>query len=151
MDIRIEYLPMQSIVYMRRIGAYGIENFALMKRMKQWVQQKELWNERTVIYGIAHDDETTPPEQCRYDVCLAVPSAFQVDSSVQKGELPAGEYAIFTIEHTSEAVQNFWNTFYGEVSKLEKQFGTARPLLELYANVKINAGYCEFCVPTVSA
>jgi len=64
----------------------------------------------SIIYGIAHDDEHTPPENCRYDVCLVTNSNDLADTSVKRGEIPAGKYAVFMIDHTAEAVQNFWDS-----------------------------------------
>ena len=99
----------QSTVYMRRTGAYGSENYQLMAAMKEWAKRNELL-EDSIIYGIAYDNENTPPEQCRYDVCLLTEADCPVDELVQRGELPGGKYAVFTIPHTAEAVQGFWSS-----------------------------------------
>ena len=66
MQIQIENIHPSPIVYMRRIGEYGEQNYKLMQNMKQWIQAHNLWNEEGVIYGIAQDNAAfTPPEQCR--------------------------------------------------------------------------------------
>ncbi len=70
MEYIIEQLPVQPIVYMRRTGAYGPENYSLMAALKEWANKKGLLKDST-IYGIAYDSASTPPEKCRYDVCLA--------------------------------------------------------------------------------
>jgi len=43
MDYIIEKLPRQPIPYMRRVGAYGIENFELMTTLKDWANQRDLF------------------------------------------------------------------------------------------------------------
>jgi len=107
MDFNIEQLPIQSTVYMRRTGAYGSENYKLMTAMKEWANRNGLL-EDSVIYGIAYDNENTPPEQCRYDVCLLTEADCPVDESVQRGEIPGGKFSGFTIPHSAEAVTGFW-------------------------------------------
>jgi len=145
MDLNIEQLPIQPIVYMRRIGAYGPENYKLMAALKEWARRRGLFND-SVIYGIAHDNENTPPEKCCYDVCL-VAADCPVDESVRRGEIPAGKYAVFTIPHTVEAMQEFYGTFIQELQEKELQFDNNKPILERYKKKLVDDGYCEFCVP----
>ena len=94
MNFIIEQLPEQPVLYMRRIGAYGVENYELMAEMKKWVDMRGLFKD-SIIYGIAWDNPAdTPPEQCRYDVCLVSSVDFPADESVQRGEIPGGKYAV---------------------------------------------------------
>ena len=146
MDYRIEQFPIQPTVYMRRVGAYGSENHELMEKLKAWSQQRELLLNST-IYGIAYDDETVPPEKCRYDVCLVVNPDCRIDENVQCGEIPAGKYAVFTIPHTTEAVQEFWNSVFHVLQGKGLQHDIAKPILERYRYRLVENGQCEFCVP----
>ena len=146
MDFIIEQLPVQSTIYMRRTGAYGSENYKLMTALKEWANRKGLF-EDSVIYGIAHDNENTPPEKCRYDVCLVATADCPVDDSVQRGEIPSGKYAVFTILHTAEAVQEFWASIIQVLQKEGLQFDTTRPILERYKHRLVEDGKCEFCIP----
>lgn len=140
----IEQLPIQPIVYMRRVGAYGNENYKLMEKTKEWANRKGLLKD-SIIYGIAHDNENTPQEKCRYDVCLV--SDCPVDGAVQRGEIPCGKYAVFTIPHTVEAIQAFWISIIQALQDEGLQYDTAKPILERYKYRKIENGKCEFCVP----
>ena len=149
MEYTIEQLPPQSIVFMRRIGAYGAENYALMAALKDWAKNKGLF-EDSVIYAIAQDNpETTPPEQCRYDVCLAASNDTPIDGAVQRGEIPGGKYAIFTIPHTAEAVQEFWGSVFQVLGDKGLQYDTAKPIMERYKHRLVEDGFCEFCVPVL--
>lgn len=66
-----EKIPPSEVIYMRRTGAYGIENYKLMATFKEWLKENDLYNEDTVIYAIPMDNpEIVPPCQCRYDVCI---------------------------------------------------------------------------------
>jgi DNA gyrase inhibitor GyrI len=146
MEFIFEQFPVQPIVYMRRVGAYGIENYKLMEALKEWADRKGLLKDG-IIYGITHDCGHTPPEKCRYDVCLVVTADFPADEAVQRGEIASGKYAVFTILHTAEAVQEFWKTIFQTLQKEKLQFDTTKPILERYKNSVILEGKCEFCVP----
>ena len=146
MDYTIEKLPSQPILYMRRTGAYGAENFKLMTALKEWASSKGLFVD-SIIYGIAHDDKHTPPEKCRYDVCLVTNSNDLVDTNVKQGEIPAGKYAVFMIDHTVEAMQNFWISIITTLQTEKLQWDSTKPILERYKYRLVEDSLCEFCVP----
>jgi len=146
MDFIIERFQSQPIVYMRRTGAYGGENHKLMEALKEWANRRGLLKD-SVIYGIAQDNENTPPEECRYDVCLVDAGNCPVDESVRRGEIPGGKYAVFTIPHTVEAVQAFWGSIIQLLQKNNLQFDITKPILERYQYGLVEDGKCEFCVP----
>ena len=147
MDMRIETFPPHHIAYMRRTGAYGEGNSKLMARLKDWVRDNGLWNDATTILGIAQDNpEITVPEECRYDVCLLVDGDFDADG-ILKGVINSGKYAVFTVEHTSEAVQRFYAGLFAELSAAGVTFDSSRPIMERYVSKVVESGFCEFCVP----
>lgn len=146
MHFMIEQLPIQSIVYMRRTGPYGSENYKLMTALKEWADQKGLLKD-SIIYGIAQDNENTPPEKCRYDVCLAASADCPADESVLRGEIPSGQYAVFTVSHTAEAIQAFWVSVIQVIQEECLPFDRAKPILERYKYGLVEDGKCEFCVP----
>lgn len=82
-----ENLPSSKIIYMRRTGKYGSENYKLMDTFKKWIQENDLYNEDTVIYAIPMDNpEIVDPFQCRYDVCIKQPTIYkfhQIKSSAE--------------------------------------------------------------------
>ncbi len=149
MQIRKENIPPLSVVYMRRIGPYGEQNYELMQVMKQWVKENNLWTENGVIYAIAQDNaETTSPERCRYDVCFVTETSTK-DSSVYNGALPSGNYLIFEIPHTVSDVQQFYASIGEHLFREQVQFDSSRPILERYQFQLVENGYCEFCVPVL--
>jgi len=146
MDYTIEKLPTQPVLYMRRTGAYGVENFKLMAALKDWASSRDLFV-NSVIYGIAHDDENTPPEKCRYDVCLVTNFNDLEDATVTQGEIPAGNYAVFMVAHTVDAVQNFWASIIPTLREEKLHWDNTKPILERYKYKLVENGMCEFCVP----
>ena len=147
MDFVIEHLPPQAMVYMRRIGEYGDENYELMSRLKEWADQQGLFKD-SVIYGIVQDNPLdVPKEQCRYDVCLVASHDYPVDESVQRGEIVGGKYAVFMIHHTAEAVSEFWGKLMSILTEQDLRYDTKKPVLERYKYRLVEDGKCEFCVP----
>ena len=74
LGITQERIPSSDVIYMRRTGEYGIENYRLMDTFKKWIKENNLYGENTVIYAVPMDNPgTTEPAQCRYDVCIKQP------------------------------------------------------------------------------
>ena len=70
LETKTEYWDALPVQYLRRTGAYGRENAALMAEMKNRITEKGLWQENTTIWAVPWDNpQTTPPHLCRYDVC----------------------------------------------------------------------------------
>ena len=64
MTFSIEEMPKQRIAYIRHVGPYGINNKAVMEKLKEWAKSNALFKEEAIILGIAWDDvQTTPPEK----------------------------------------------------------------------------------------
>ena len=145
-----ETLSPQTVLYFRRTGPYGPENFPLMQRMKTWLSQNNLMHGDTVILAMALDNpQTTAPELCRYDVCAVtdfVPPASDDRAPAQR-ILSGGDYLTFVIQHTPEAVQAAWNAWFPELLRLGYQPDFTRPIIERYAAPLIERQQCEFCVP----
>ena len=98
-------------------------------------------------YGIALDDPNkVNPERCRYDV--AVESDISLPN-MKTRKLDAGEYAIFQIDHTKEAILSFWNIFSSLLNKGSYIIDESRPILERYKVHLINERQCEMLVPII--
>lgn len=149
MKIKKEFIKESKIIYIRRIGKYGEENYILMNKMKEWIKNNGLWGKDGIIYGIAQDNPSiTPHESCRYDVCFVTNDDFN-DSSINKGVLSQGYYIVFTIEHTAEAVSNFWSKFMDIIREKNYLIDNTRPIMERYKFSMIEKNMCEFCVPII--
>lgn len=151
MQAHIENITAQPIVYMRQTGSYGgVQNFQLMESMKQWIRNRNLWNETGTIYGIAQDNAAvTSPEKCRYDVCFVTETDFQ-DDTIHHGTLPPGAYLVFEVLHTVDEVKRFWGTIGDVLAQEKRQINESRPVLERYQIRLVEKGYCEFCIPVLS-
>lgn len=149
MDIVIEKIQAYRIAYIRQIGPYGINNVQTMEKLKKWAKSNHLFNDESIILGIAQDNpETTKPENCRYDTCIVLSNDYSVtDSYVREGDIIGGKYAVFKINHTAEAVQKAWINIFPELLRQGYEFDEARPIIERYMVKMVNNHYCEICVP----
>jgi DNA gyrase inhibitor GyrI len=149
MTYQIEEMPKSRIAYMRRVGPYGAGNYALMKKFKEWAKANGLFTKSAVILGISQDNPAvTPSENCRYDVCIVVPEYFTAtDADVSIAELPGGKHAVFTLDHTAEAIQKAWGKIFSQLSAQGQQPDVSRPIIERYIPAMIAKHLCEICVP----
>ena len=149
MDIMLEKMPAYRIAYIRKIGPYGINNVQTMEELKKWAKLNHLFNDESIILGIAQDNpETTKPESCRYDTCIVVSNDYSLnDKYVREGNIAGGKYAVFKIDHTAEAVQQAWIDIFPNLSMQGYQFDETRPIMERYIVQLVNNHQCEICVP----
>lgn len=146
MKMMLEEFSERPMVYMRRMGAYGAENDRLMARFKAWASERGLLAGST-IYGIVHDGPGTPPVQCRYDVALVTADEIPAEEAVQPGVIAGGRYAVWTLPHTAEAVQAFWDQVFDLLGEQGLELDASRPILERYEERAVQSGWCAMCVP----
>lgn len=149
MNLSIEMIPSYKIAYIRRTGPYGSENVQIMEQLKNWAREKDLFNESSIILGIAQDNpQFTDPENYRYDTCFVVSDEFEEgDEYINFGKTMGGKYCVFKISHTADAMQKAWLEVFTELAKRNYEFDDRRPVMERYAAQMINKHYCEICVP----
>lgn len=150
MNMKIENLPKYRMAYVRQVGPYGPDNVQAMKRLKNWAEENNLLTESAIILGIPQDNpETTSSENCRYDACIVISNGYQIDDSVSESELLGGEYAIYKVKHTKEAIQKGWTEIFPQLINNGYQIDS-RPIFERYIGEMIYNDYCEICVPIKS-
>lgn len=149
MKLTIEQLPSYRIAYTRQVGPYGSDNVQTMERLKGWARTNNIFDNKSVILGIALDNPgTTKPENCRYDTCLVVTDDYLIEEGdIKEGSVAGGKYAVFQIEHTAEAVQKAWIEIFPELFGQGFQLDESRPILERYRAELVARHYCEICVP----
>ena len=144
-----EMINETSVYYMRRIGAYGAENYVLMERMKDWLKEHELYREDTVIYAVPLDNpEITEASKCRYDVCVADDGS-TIGKELGRRCLEGGRYVVLRIAHTPEAVAQAWSEGLSVVEESGYRCDFSRPIMERYQKKLVDEHYCELCVPVL--
>lgn len=147
MEMQIEKLPAYTFAFMRQAGPYGAGNVQIMDALKSWAKSYHLLDDDAIFLGIPQDNPAaTAPENCRYDACLVMAGPVQ-DEDVHPGSITGGQYAVFTIQHTMEAVRTAWATIFPELHGQGCQLDNSRPVIERYAARLVQAHLCEICVP----
>ena len=140
--MKIETFSNIEIAYMCNIGPYGIKNKELMENFKEYLVKHDLFDEGTIIVGIALDNhQIVSSEELRYYVGLIIDEDNCCE--LPKRKIDDGSYAIFEIEHTKEVIVDFFMN----VEKLNLEIDFNRPIVERYAVTKINRNLCEMCIP----
>lgn len=146
--MHLETIPPLRTVYIRHTGPYGPGNAQTMERLKAWAKSRGLLGEEAVILGIAQDNpRTTPPDACRYDACLVLDSVDPQDEEIRLGTAGGGNYAVYDIEHTAQAIRQAWNDIFAEPTKQGLVPDESRPVIERYAAKMVARHRCELCVP----
>ncbi|OAS87965.1 MULTISPECIES: AraC family transcriptional regulator [Metabacillus] len=149
MYANVENIPKYRIAYVRQVGPYGPNNIQAMEKLKKWAEENNLIKS-AIILGIPQDNpETTLPENCRYDACIAISEDFQLNDSICESEISGGKYVISKVKHTVEDIQKAWAEILSTIQNSEYQIDN-KPILERYTGDMINNGYCEICVPVKS-
>ena len=148
MNITVVTLPETAVVRLRCTGPYGGNNRNMMERLKSWARERGLL-ENGVILGAAWDDPVcTPPEQCRYDVCLEVASGpVELEKDMRLNRIPGGRYACFQGRHTPAGVQLLWQTSFTALEAHGIAPEPSRSVLERYRPELLKQGLCELCIP----
>ncbi|MGG0658239.1 AraC family transcriptional regulator [Rummeliibacillus pycnus] len=147
MKITIEELPESRIAYLRSVGEYGgKQNKELMESFKKWARLNGVFDNSTIL-GIPQDNtEVTPKEECRYDVCVIITKDFNVAKPAQVGKFSGGKFAVFLLDHTKEAISEFWRNIFSEIEKNNLSI-REQPIVERYTSQMIDNHLCEILVP----
>ncbi len=152
MTYRTEVLKSSRAVYMRHTGPYGsLENFNMMIEFKSWMAKNKLQDDLGTfgILGIALDNpQETSPEACRYDLVLCVSNqqTFNSSTEVKTTQFEGGTYAVFTIPHTTESVQQFWQGLSDIIAQNQLHL-LDKPIIERFKEEEGIDNYCEFLLP----
>jgi len=146
MTIKVETIPPYRIAYMRQVGPYGPANKEVMEKLKKWAKEKDLLKSSTLLAISQDNPKTTLPENCRFDACIVIPNDYQMNDSICVSQLSGGEYIIYEVKHTAEAIQKAYANILPVLQSHGYQLDN-KPILERYTSDMLNKHYCEICVP----
>lgn len=143
--MNIETFNNIEIAYKRNIGPYGIKNKELMEDVKRILKINNLLSDDTVIVGVPLDN----PKYCncsklRYDVGIIIDEPKNIEG-LHRRLIDNGDYIIFEIEHTTKAIEYFWNEF--QITAKQLNISKTKPIIERYDYKKIKENKCEICIP----
>lgn len=90
--VRVLNFPETAVAYFRRTGPYGEAAGEQWASLEAWVRTHKLGS--AARFGIGLDNPAvTPPDRCRYDVCVALPPGFRPPPHTPIKKLQGGRYA----------------------------------------------------------
>ena len=133
-EVRTEFLPATRVAFLRHIGPYS-ESGPTFQKMMCWAFEKGLFNPRTKVLSICHDDPAvTPGEKQRLDCCVSVDSTFLPEGDVAVQEIPKGEYVIMTHHGEYSGLADSYCWLYGKWLATSGREFANRPPFEVYLN-----------------
>jgi AraC family transcriptional regulator len=148
--VRIVQLPPTRVAYTRHVGPYGKTAMAHWGRTAAWMEKSGLKN--VVRFGMGLDDPTfTPPEKCRYDVCVALPASFMPPQRILTKTIAGGAHAVLRFDGHAQQSNEAWHYLLKYVATLGRYKVAALPAFERY-DVDMptpvdSRQNCELCLP----
>ncbi len=147
-SVHVETIHPASFVHFRQTGPYGsAENRDLMEDFKRWAKDAGHLDAASAVIAIVQDDPTkVAPELCRYDIGVLRAHHAEVEAPAMESTFAGGRYAVFELNHTEDAVHQFWQDVavrLGSAGLVPR----AAPMIERYALDMVNAHRCEILLP----
>ena len=154
MSVEIKTLPAMHLATMRHTGPYGSPTIAQQwASFGEWATSQGLMTPRRRMLGISLDNPmTTPPAQCRYDLCIEVEAGFKPNGDVALQDFPGGKYACVPFKGTAFTIGPAWMQMFGQWLPQSGHQPTGQPALELYdtdfeLDPTTGVFTCTLCVP----
>ena len=115
MNVEIRTFPDTRVAFLRHVGPYGSPTIGqTWSRLYAWAGAHGLMQPRRKTYGISLDNpDITPPEQLRYDACIAVDANFRAQGEIGAQTIPGGRYACTEFNGTPDDFHGAWAAFFG--------------------------------------
>lgn len=151
---RIEHLPAIRVAYTRRVGIYGQASAAQWQLLSDWMRGQQL--AELTRYGMGLDDPgLTPPDKCRYDVCVALPTQFEPPPRTPIKTIPGGLHAVLSYAGPPEGSGAAWVWLLQHWLPRSGYQLAPRAAFERYAAALPDPGAqaqdCEICLPLAAA
>ena len=155
MEIEEVEFPALRVAYLRRVGEYGPGIGEYFGRLMAWAEEKRLFSCSTLIFAAYYDDPTsTPPQECRADVCITLAEGCNPEFSggIAEKVMPGGKMALSlcAVRECADYMR-IWGELYGQMLALPDRVDMARPAYEVYYNCMesspLRRGIVDFCVP----
>ncbi|MDM8565590.1 GyrI-like domain-containing protein [Candidatus Halobeggiatoa sp. HSG11] len=136
---KIEKLTEKTVVFVSYTGNYmnNPQIFVdLSNKLCGWAGPKGLISPKSIFLSSYQDNpEVTPPDELKLDLCMVVSDETQVDSDIQKKNLPGGQYVVMYAElEGPEEYGPAWNAVVEWMKNNNHEIDMSRPSYEIYLN-----------------
>ncbi|NHZ47708.1 AraC family transcriptional regulator [Nitratidesulfovibrio liaohensis] len=138
MNVEVTEKPAYRVAYLRHIGPYAGETIGpVWGRLMAWAGQRGLMRPGVPGFGVSWDNpEVTPPENCRYDACIAIGPEVDAlelaEAGISVQTLPGGLYAEYRSMIPCDGFFRAWNDMYTQWLPASGWQCDDRPGYELY-------------------
>ncbi|MBZ2172267.1 GyrI-like domain-containing protein [Nitratidesulfovibrio sp. SRB-5] len=138
MNVEVAERPACRVAYLRHIGPYAGETIGpVWGRLMAWAGQRGLMRPGVPGFGVSWDNpEVTPPENCRYDACIAIGPEVDAlelaEAGISVQTLPGGLYAEYRSMISCDGFFRAWNDMYAQWLPASGWQCDDRPGYELY-------------------
>ncbi len=112
LDVQIVVQPDYRVAYIRHHGPYGKNDGRIPAKysaIQAWARRIGVWNDTSALIGLCPDNPIlTPPDRCRYDICIPVESGMVEDDIVSIQTIPGGSYARLRISCEADEMLGYW-------------------------------------------
>jgi AraC family transcriptional regulator len=134
-DMIIAEVPAMKVAYVRSVGPYLASAKAAWQKLCSWAISKRLFEGKSIMIGICHDDpQATPPQKIRYDAAMTFQGNVEPDGDIGIQELPAGKYAMATHRGPYELLHHSWSSLYEGLRPHSNFILRNAPCIEIYHN-----------------
>jgi AraC family transcriptional regulator len=140
------------VACLRYTGPFGLPLASFWRsKVGPWLAEHGLLD--CPRYGVALDDPSrTPPEKCRYDACVELPSGLSLPDSPE-ATIDGGRYAVTHFKGTGATIGAAWGEFLREcLSDPARSLDPSRRPFEryprgAYLDARTGVFACELCLP----
>lgn len=138
MNVQVTEKPAYRVAYLRHIGPYASESIGpVWGRLMAWAGPRGLLRPGVPGFGVSWDNpEVTPPENCRYDACIAIGPEVDAlelaEAGISVQTLPGGLYAEYRRMIPCDGFFRAWNEIYTQWLPASGWQCDDRPGYELY-------------------
>jgi len=134
MQVRLQESPSKRIAFLRHVGPYDqVGN--TWQRLMSWSASRGQFGGMTAPFAIVHDDpEITPPDQLRYDACVAVDNGCEPNGEIGVQQIPGGFFAIALHRGPYTSLGNSYAALFGRWLPENDREPADGPCIEAYLN-----------------
>ena len=143
-DVRVREFPTVCLAFIRVQNSYEPPRvLAAHDRLLTWYAARG--GKATQLIGMSQDDpDVTPPELCRYDMCLVVPPDWEGEGEVSVREFPACYIASLHLCGDIYLVDQAWQYLYRYWLPNSRFLPDNLPAMEIYRRTPAEIGWETF-------
>ncbi|WP_419787706.1 AraC family transcriptional regulator [Pseudodesulfovibrio sp.] len=135
MEVRIEDVPLETIIFVRHTGPYK-DCEPAWEALFKWACPKGLCRLDAKYIGVCYDDpQVTPPDKIRYDACITVDKNVEVEGKIGKQDIGGCPCAIVRHKGPYSGLEQVYAQLMGQwLPQSGQRFDDAQSVFEVYLN-----------------